>query len=352
MGKINKINDLKTKGALKFEQKTISALLIISIAAFVLSTIMQYIFPLFIAESTLKLVGYQYIINVLLGGACSASISLICTWIPFISKKEAQQAVVILKVKKLYFAYNSLFSTVIGNSDRDDKDKTYLGEICLLKACKELEDASNELNDVYYGSNITSDNIKKIIDNLNIVFLPVAKMTRNFVTIVVPPEHAANPEGVPITQEHQYFDAEQNSALYNQLLTSLEKIMPYEETVKIFADYINPSDAVIELLKNSTHDLLSSVQTHSERKKISTIQIELNNQLVKIIHEHSQKRMSRDIRNIERLQSLQKRINLLPKEEQDIYAPMLDKIYADLNIKQSAEIEKALNELEDKLNNL
>ena len=352
MGKINRINDLKTKGALKFEQKTISMLLTISIVAFVLSAIMQYVFPFFIEESTLELYHYQYIINVLLGGACSATISLICVWIPFISKKEAQETIVILKVKKLYFAYNSLISSVVGNSDRDEKDKTYLGEICLFKACKELEDASNELSDVYNKSNITSDNIERIIDHVDIVFLPVAKMTRNFVTIVVPPEHAANPEGVPITQEHQYFDAEQNSALYNQLLTSLEKITPYEEAVKIFADYINPSDAVIELLKNSTHNLLSSVQTHSEQKKISTIQIELNNQLVKINHEHSQKRMSRDIRNIERLQSLQKRINLLPKEEQDIYAPMLDKIYADLNIKQSVEIEKALNELEDKLNNL
>lgn len=300
MGKItkNKINDLKTKGSLKFEQKTISVLLIISIVAFFLSAIMQYIFPLFIAESMLELVSYQYIINVLLGGACSASISLICTWIPFISKKEAQQAVVILKVKKLYFAYNSLFSTVIGNSDRDDKDKTYLGEICLLKACKELEDASNELNDVYYGSNITSDSIKRIIDNLNIVFLPVANMTRTFVTIMVPPEHTANPEGVPITQEHPYFDVEQNRALYKQLLTSLEKIMPYDETEKMFADYINPNSSAMEILKNSTQDLLSSMQTHSEQKRISIIQIELTNEIIKINHDYTNKRLGEMINNL------------------------------------------------------
>lgn len=300
MGKINRINDLKTKGALKFEQKTISMLLAISIVAFVLSAIMQYVFPFFIEESTLELYHYQYIINVLLGGACSATISLICVWIPFISKKEAQETIVILKVKKLYFAYNSLISSVVGNSDRDEKDKTYLGEICLFKACKELEDTSNELSDVYNKSNITSDNIERIIDHVDIVFLPVAKMTRNFVTIMVPPEHATKPEGVPIMQEHEYFDMEQNSALYNQLLASLEKIMPYEETINLFADYINPTSAAIETLKNSTQDLVSSMRTYSDQKRISTIQLELNNEIIKINHDYTNKRLSEKINNLEK----------------------------------------------------
>ncbi len=276
---MKKTQELKLKGALKLESRVIKALKIISIFAFLLSTAMQYIFPMVFSTYILEAIHYEFIINVLLGTACSASISLICLWIPFISRRENQYAKLKALAKKLFLDYIRIIIAIDSNSERNNTENTFLGEFHLISVAKELEQDTNELIYEYEKSDIVSKNIKAIIDKENTVFLPISQITAYFVNLLMPEEYKKNPNDLLSLNKNKAFDKAENEALYNQLRLSLDEIISYKDMLDLFSGYINPNYMDFEISGNGMEQL-KNIQKYCQQKKVFNIQ---NDLFIKVI---------------------------------------------------------------------
>jgi len=286
--------DLRIKGVLKLESQVIKTLKIICISTFLLSVAIQYIIPMFFATPTLEVINYQFIINVLLGIACSALISLVVLWIPFVSKKENQHTKLIALVKRVFFDYEKLLAVIDCNADRNDKENTYLGEFLLINATKKLEQDSNNLICEYEKSDVMSKNIEKIIDGVDEFLIPTTQVVSKFFDLIMPKEYKDNPDDVFFVKINKNFDKEENVSLYNQLSLSLGEILPSEHLFNLFSDYIAPSQAEFEMLKNDTQEQLEKIKKHTKQKRVFSIQNKLFIEVMKIQHEFLKKRMKKE----------------------------------------------------------
>ncbi len=297
--KINKSDDLRVKGALKQERNVIGMLLLICGFAFLLSIITQYIFPLCLSVLVLEVIHYEFLVNVFLGIACSALISLVCLWKPFVLKKEYQHSKLIALVKRVFFDYEKLLSVIDCNRDRNDKENTYLGEHLLIDAARKLEEDSNNLVCEYEKSDVVLKNIEKIIDGINSCFIPTTQVVLKFFDLIMPKEYKDNPNDLFFVNKNESFDREENIELYNQLRMSLEGIISFEDLINLFSDYINPNHTEFEVLRNNTLEQLQQMQKHIKQKKIFFAQNKLFVDVINIQNKFSNKRMAERIKNIE-----------------------------------------------------
>ena len=292
----NKSYDLRVKGALKQECNVIKILILICGFTFLLSVITQYIFPVILSDSILDAIHYEFLINLSLGIGCSASVSFVCLWKPFISKKEAQYAKLVSLVKRLFFDYEKLLSVIDCNRDREDKDTTYLGEHLLIEAARKVEEDSNNLVCEYEKSDVVSKNIEKIIDCVNSYLIPTTQCVLKFFDLIIPKEYKENPNDLFFINKNESFDKEENIELYNHLRMSLEEIISFEELMNLFSVYLNPNYTEIEVLRNNTLEQLQQMQKHIKQKKIFFAQNKLFVDVINIQNKFSNKRMAERIK--------------------------------------------------------
>lgn len=342
------IKNLQLKGALKLEKKTIRILLFISMFALSLSVVIQYVFPMYVAKEILELIHYEFIINVLLGVAGSASISLICIWIPFLTKKEVHQNRLILAVKDLFYNYKEMRVAILSNSNRDISDTTFLGELTLIKHAQTLEKSARKLLSEYGDYDITCESLEKVVDSVNTVFIPIVEMISDFIKIILPQDHNGFQD--LFGRKKEDFDINENKELYIELISSMDEIMPYEEIVKLFSDYVDHKFAAIEIFQKGTNDFLENIQLYNDQTRISLIKMELNYKMMMIFNKFSDERFRKKGDVLNRIQALRNVISALPQESRNEYNSKIAKIYDCLNENQMEMVENELKTIEEELN--
>lgn len=104
MRKALKIN---YKNSLKIEYVIIRWLIFISIIAFVLSAILEFLPDLFLINYSITK-HFNYYINIMLGVSASAVISLIGLIFPFKTKSDKQINCIIEKLRNIYIQYTEI----------------------------------------------------------------------------------------------------------------------------------------------------------------------------------------------------------------------------------------------------
>ncbi len=272
------------KGSLKLEQQVIMILSIISMGTLLLSIILEYIYPIFILQHVLTELHVQFTINVLLGISCSSVISLICILIPFLCNKKKQEDMLFILIKKLFFYYETLITSITQTIKVDKNDKTYLGEIVLYRQAIKLERTILDLKGKYEESDIILNEIESIVGNAHSVFLPIVGIIKNFIFFVIPQEYATDLEAIPLDKIKPDFMLEKNKELYDELFSSLEEFKPCEEIRAMFNDVININSATMEMFKESSQNLLNDIIGNKENEKTALMQMKLNYKMLTIVN--------------------------------------------------------------------
>lgn len=274
---------MKIKGTLRLERKIIDVLLTISVTALILGGIIEYILPLFVTEEILNSIHHQFVINILLGASCSALISWLCLWGPFLAKKHRQELELIRQVKELYCAYEQLYNVINANRNSEEENNIpYSGEVHLNKVAVELEKQIKKLVETYRESDVIFESVEKIVNKKDDIFIPIAEVTKYFTTLLVPEEYLDNIEMSFNAGPDIKFNREKNRALYEQLLHSLENVISHDEVCKLFEECIELDVSILQNLNCETVNILKSVQRSSVQNKIRYIKMEMSAKIMEI----------------------------------------------------------------------
>lgn len=302
-GGISVKKELKISGGLKLERKTIIVLFIICGSTLLLGLLTQYIFSLIVTDIFWDRWHVDFIINVLLGISCSAAISLICVWVPYISKKETQLTKLIKLAKNMYYDYEKMRRSIISLGTEKPLDNTYYGEIAVIKKAEALEKSASALFEEYCNSNIISENFENIVDSVNTVFIPMAQMTSKYVKVLLPRENITYQE-LFVEKKHGFM-LEENLKIYEELLFSIDKIMSNKDVCSLFFECANLKISSLELIKSSTEGFIENIERHEEQIKIHTIESSLIKNLLTIQMDYMKKDNEKKENILSRFSSLE-----------------------------------------------
>lgn len=254
-----KIKDCKIIGALKLEFSVVKILAVVSVMFFSLSILIEYVFPIFIENSLLVKMHHQFIVNVLLGIAGSSSISFLCLFIPFLSKKQNQQTKLILQVKEVFLIYAKIYQIIKSECQKSDNEILSTTEYSLLSFSEKLKESSKSLIDMYNEFDICSKSIEKIIECIETSFFPLVEIVGIFSEIVLSNKDGKKDESVFVGLTGD-LEKEKRIMLFQQLLCSLESIKSYSEVIALSSAYIKIENLNFEVLRDDSKKILDGMK--------------------------------------------------------------------------------------------
>ncbi len=284
-----KIKDCKIIGALKLEFSVVKILAVVSVMFFSLSILIEYVFPIFIENSLLVKMHHQFIVNVLLGIAGSSSISFLCLFIPFLSKKQNQQTKLILQVKEVFLIYAKIYQIIKSECQKSDNEILSTTEYSLLSFSEKLKESSESLIDMYNEFDICSKSIEKIIECIETSFFPLVEIVGIFSEIVLSNKDGKKTESIFVELTG---DLEKNKRikLFQQLLCSMENIKPYSEVIALSSAYIKTENLNFEVFRDDSKKILDGMKEFKFQQKNYNMKMEFLSQIQEIVTDFSRKK--------------------------------------------------------------
>lgn len=156
--------DIKLKGSLRTEKKTLNLLLAVGTIAFCISIVIEFFFQNLMCYSTYHKLHLNYVSNVMLGVAGSSVISYISLCFSFINRKNDQINRVLLGLKGIYKDYKDIYKSVYYKATSNEKEEKYHLEKTILKKVNKLEKMISDLSTMYGTAEFSSGKIGQIIE--------------------------------------------------------------------------------------------------------------------------------------------------------------------------------------------
>lgn len=342
---------MKLKGTLKMERNTIVTLLIISISALGAGVIIEFGLQALLSTECFDGLHCDFITNVMLGIAGSATISLFCLVFPYLEKKNSQESKVLYLVRKVYCDYAKLIATILSNFAREETDDSYIGEFQAKRDTQQLSESIVQLCDQYGQIEVSSDGVDQIVAEADSI-IALTEVVDHFLFHVMP--DATDFESVEdeVLKKKKHFDIEENQELYLLLLIAMDDIISQDSMKNLFNKYISHNDALVVNLKRSTNDLLGAVRVKGISDKTVRARLKIGLEIMQTREKYFQKRTGPRAQVLARVQKLSEIAKGLSEDVAEKYHAEFSKIYDMMDYKgctaaldRTKQLEKELSQI-------
>lgn len=337
----------KFQGTLNREKKAVDILLVISLAALGLSVILEYAGQA-VFKQCYDSLHLDFVMNVLLGIAGSASISYLCLLFPFLDKKDRQVSSLRRQVRQVYCDYISLLNLVQVNSERTVDNNSYVDEVVLWRDSKELSEHANRLSEMYSELEISCEDIDKIIEHVPYM-MGLSKTVESFLKVVLASVSDVESEMDLVGKSDEHFDEELNREEYQALARALEVVISKKTMDQLFGAFICQEDSEIQNVHSSTRDLKNALMNQKVTKACSGAIIQLNKELIQIIDTCGRRRDKMIMDILGDLYEIRDKIKGFSQEKAAPYNKEIDAIWALNKEKKYVAAYEKVNQLKEKL---
>lgn len=273
--------NVKVKNSLKTELKVIKILISISIIAFALSIVIE-----FLITSPNTPTHWDYLNNILLGVSGSSIISFLCLLFPYLRNKSNQINYITNTLKEIYVFYLEKHFYFKRLSNGENPSETYAVDLIIYEEIDVIIEKVNSVIEKYNTADFYSDEFEEIKKMLETKMLNVLTAIKRLYIFILPKDIRDCGFGLSHDKEKDYQYKLKQQDYFNLLIETIDNILS-EENIKILFSKINISDfdVINEHLRNQISNVFESkdildekIESNAHLEKMSLL---INDKIIK-----------------------------------------------------------------------